>query len=103
MSRARRPICRVAEEPYPAEELYPSDELKPMSQATSTSAVCKPIDASTENQTDRYRRIPSNVVYQETTDSKQLATKSPCTIGRPTPTWPLVEFEDANAIAQYSL
>ena len=53
-----------------------------MSQATSTSAVCNPMDASTENQTDRYRRIPSKVVYQETIESKQLATKSPWTMGR---------------------
>ena len=57
-------------------------ELKPMSQATSTSAVCSPMDASTENQTDRYRRMPSNVVYQETIESRQLATKSAWTIGR---------------------
>ena len=48
-----------------------------MSHTTSTSAVCRPTDASTENQTDRYKRIPSKVVYQETMESKQLATKSP--------------------------
>ena len=76
-----------------------AEELKPISQATSTSAVCSPMDASTENQTERYRRIPSNVVYQETMESKQLATKSPWTMGRLT----AAEFEDANAIAQYSL
>src|SRR5580700_7170904 len=91
MSNARRPAWRVAE------------ELKPMSQATMTSAVCKPMDASTENQTDRYRRIPSKVVYQETIESRQLATKSAWTMGRLTPTGSAGEFEDANAIAQYSL
>src|ERR1700677_4803697 len=74
-------------------------ELKPISQATSTSAVCNPMDASNENQTDRYRRIPSNVVYQETMESRQLATKSPWTMGRLT----AVESEDANVIAQNSL
>ncbi len=82
MRRTRRPAWRVAE------------ELKPMSQATSTSAVCNPMDASTENQTDRYRRIPSNVVYQETTESRQLAMNRACTMGRLT----LSEFEDTNAI-----
>src|SRR5579862_2687518 len=87
MSRARRPRWRVA------------DELKPMSHATSTSAVCKPMDASRENQTERYKRIPSKVVYQETMESKQLATNSAWTMGRLT----LSEFDEANAIAQCSL
>src|SRR5271156_2433211 len=87
MRSARRPTWRVPE------------VLNPMSQATSTSAVCNPMDASTENQTDRYRRIPSNVVYQETMESRQLATKSPWTMERLT----AVESEDANVIAQNSL
>ena len=69
-------------------------EVKPMSQATSTSAVCKPMDTSIENQTARYKRIPSNVVYQETMESKQLAAKSPWTMGRLRP----AEFEEANAM-----
>src|ERR1039458_4651724 len=91
MRRERRAAWRVAE------------ELKPMSQATSTSAVCKPMDASTENQTERYKRIPSKVVYQETMESKQLATKSAWTMGRLTLTGSAGEFDEANAIAQYSL
>src|SRR5271170_844516 len=82
MRSARRPIGRMAA------------ELKPMSQATSTSAVCNPMDASTENQTDRYKRIPSNVVYQETMESRQLATNSPWTRGR----LMAAEFEEANAM-----
>src|SRR5579862_9288248 len=47
--------------------------------------------------------MPSNVVYQETTESKQLATKSAWTIGRLTPADPTEGFEDTNGIAQYSL
>src|ERR1700728_3244244 len=92
MSSGRRPACLL-------EEVNPGDELNPISHATSTSAVCIPSDASTENQTERYRRMPSNVVYQETTESKQLATKSAWTIGRPTPD----VLEYTKAIAQYSL
>src|SRR5579863_2890884 len=56
--------------------------LKPISQATSTRAVCTPMDASAENQTERYKFMPSYVVYQETMDSRQLATKSALTMGR---------------------
>ncbi len=65
----RRPTCRP-------------EELKPISQATSTSAVCSPMDASAENQTDRYRLMPSKVVYQETIARKQLATKRVLIMGR---------------------
>src|ERR1700683_5621329 len=92
MSSGLRPACLP-------EELNPSDELNPISHATRTSAVWIPSEARTENHTERYRRMPAKVVYQETTESKQLATKSAWTIGRPTP----AVFEYTEAIAQYSL
>src|SRR5579863_7582512 len=47
--------------------------------------------------------MPSNVVYHETTESKQLATKSAWTIGRLTPASPVDWLEDTNAMARYSL
>src|SRR5579862_5615707 len=60
-------------------------ELKPISHATSTKAACKPTDASAENQTERYKLMPSKVVYHETNESRQLAMKRALTIGRVRP------------------
>src|SRR5215831_9531246 len=59
--------------------------LNPISHATRTSDAWTPSDARTENQTERYSRIPSNVVYQETMDNRTLATKRALTMGRLTP------------------
>src|SRR6516162_5352710 len=55
-----------------------------------------PSEASSENQVDRYSAIPCWVVYQETIDSRQLATNKAWTIGRVTPTEDAIDLGSMN-------